>query len=237
MAPHGEWSFKTNHTKTGTLQRESNALAWRRIARTTKTIPTGEIDAEILLMFSVLIIIIIIIIKYISIIYQDCTQVPRPMDEHTFYNEYKVILHAFYSSLDRFKLEDQLFAAQWIWWLASIIQFTEIWIYYRYYKIFPSDCIKNCKITPLNMVTESFVLDSDIPNIQLDSDMECCSILVTKETSEARSILPATRKTRYGKVVKSVNLSNKELRKRYAGRNKRQLQEIWAPLSKDGLIW
>jgi len=49
------------------------------------TIPTCKIAAEILFSFQFLLI-IIIIIKYINIIYYDCTGFPQPMVVHTFNN-------------------------------------------------------------------------------------------------------------------------------------------------------
>jgi len=57
-------------------------------------------------------------------------QFPQPMTEHRFNNKYNVILCALSLLPDRFHMEDQLFAAQYIWWLASIIQYMEILIYY-----------------------------------------------------------------------------------------------------------
>jgi len=60
---------------------------------------------------------------------------------HNLNNEYDVIVYTLSVLLDRLETEDQLSAAQCIWWLASIIQFTEILIYYRRYKVFPSDYV------------------------------------------------------------------------------------------------
>jgi len=71
--------------------------------------------------------------------------------------------------LDWFKKANQLFAAQCIWWLASIIQFTEVLIYYHQYNIFPSDYIKNLRVTPSPdkpanrlLIPESDILELDI---------------------------------------------------------------------------
>jgi len=63
--------------------------------------------------FSVLI--NIIITQYISIIYWNILQFPRPMTEHKFNNEYDVILSTLSLQLDHFENEDQLCAAQCIW--------------------------------------------------------------------------------------------------------------------------
>ena len=51
-----------------------------------------------------------------------------PIVEYKFINEYEVILWALSYQLGCFEKEDQLFAAQWMSWLACIIQFTEILI-------------------------------------------------------------------------------------------------------------
>jgi len=101
---------------------------------------------------------------------------PRPMNELEFQNEWDIILFTLSLLLDRFEKEHQLFAAQCIWWLASVIQFTEIWIYYQHYKIFPSDYFKNPGITLLDQPGEGTdtVPDSDIPELNLDSDQGQC---------------------------------------------------------------
>jgi len=44
------------------------------------------------------------------------------MTEYKFNNEYNVILYTLSLLLDCFESEDQHFAAQYTWWLASIIQ-------------------------------------------------------------------------------------------------------------------
>jgi len=78
--------------------------------------------------------------------------------------------------LDHFKKDDQLFAAQCIWWLASIIQFTEILVYYRHYKIFPSNFIVNWVVTLLRSIVpeRSLIPEPDIPVLKLynNSDSE-----------------------------------------------------------------
>ena len=68
---------------------------------------------------------------------------------HKFNTEYNIILCTFSILLDQFKKEDQIIAAQCIWWLASIIEVTEILIYYRQYRLFPSDYVKNLAVTAL----------------------------------------------------------------------------------------
>jgi len=97
---------------------------------------------------------------------------PCPMVEHKINNEYDVILCALYLLLDCFEMQEQLFATQCIWWLASIIQFTEIFVYYRHYKIFPSDYINNLVVTPIpdQVPEEILVPESDTPLLDLAID-------------------------------------------------------------------
>jgi len=92
------------------------------------------------------------------------------MVNHTFDNDYDVILWAFSALLDRFEKEDESFAAQCIWWLASIIQFTEILTYYRQYKIFPSEYLGDCIVSPLPDKKVRLIPEDDIPELSLDSD-------------------------------------------------------------------
>ena len=87
------------------------------------------------------------------------------MVEHKFNNKYDLILCTGSLLLDCSKREDRLIAGPCIWWLASIILFTEIITFYHYYKIFPSDYVINLKVTPLpSQVSEEMVVpESDIP--------------------------------------------------------------------------
>ena len=60
------------------------------------------------------------------------------MTKYTFDNEYDVIIFALSIILDQLEWKDHLFATQCIWWLASIIQYSDILLFYRRHKIFPS---------------------------------------------------------------------------------------------------
>jgi len=100
----------------------------------------------------------------ISSIYWNRMQLPCPMNDINFNNKYDMIIFAVSELLDRFEKEDKLFAAQCIWWLASIIQFTEIFTYYWQYNMFPSDYIKNDVVTPL---LEWSVEGSFVPQFQI----------------------------------------------------------------------
>jgi len=61
-----------------------------------------------------------------------------------------------------------------IWWLASIIQFTEILSYYGHYKIFPLDYSKDFVVTPLTQPNpdKELSFNSDISLIVISDDSE-----------------------------------------------------------------
>jgi len=67
-----------------------------------------------------------------------------------------------------------LFAAQCIWWLATIIQITEILSYNRHYGIFPSDYLDNCEVPPLpSQLPEGMMIpESNIPALESDNDRD-----------------------------------------------------------------
>lgn len=78
--------------------------------------------------------------------------------------------------LDHFEKDDQLFAAQCIWWLTSKIKFTEILIYYRHYRILPSDYVHNLDVSPLperakvgSMIQGSQIQALDINESEIES--------------------------------------------------------------------
>jgi len=66
--------------------------------------------------------------------------------------------------------DDQLFPVQCIWWLASIIKFTEILTYYRHYKVFLSEYVVNQVVTPLpqNQLDDQLIPESDIPLLDIN---------------------------------------------------------------------
>jgi len=98
------------------------------------------------------------------------------MTTREFTNDYDIIIYAFFLLIHWFKKEDNIFVAQCIWWLASIIQYTEVLTYYFDYQIFPSEYLRDCIVTPLLQKDNSgtIVPDSDIPEIDLhlNSDIE-----------------------------------------------------------------
>lgn len=167
------------------------------------------------------------------------------MTEHTFNNEHNVILCSVSILLDRFERENQLFAAQCTWWLASIIQFTEVLIYYRHYEIFPSDYIKNLVVTPLLDWLPSEEMNSESNIAQLNF----ATVIITPakgsyiEHPSRKKYLPkelnnnlSIDRTRSGKVFKPERLKQKDLRKGYPGFSNKQLAEGRKSLQKDGLI-
>jgi len=173
------------------------------------------------------------------------------MSEHKFNNEYDVILWTIFLLLDRFEKEDQLFTAQCIWWLASMIQFMEILIYYRHYQIFPSDYVINCVVTPLSGSQGNKIPEGDIPESSLERklilnplkevDSESPEGSYTEHPSRMKYLQKESsespiNKTRSGKVFKPHKLEQKELKKRYPGWSNKQLQMIPDSLWKHGLI-
>jgi len=87
------------------------------------------------------------------------------MVEHKFHNEYGILLCTVSLVLDHFERDDQLFAAQCVWWLATIIRFTEILIYYLHYKVFPSEYVNDLGVSPLTNpgIAGSLIPASEIP--------------------------------------------------------------------------
>jgi len=125
--------------------------------------------------------------------------------------------------LDRFEKEDRLFAKQCIWRLASIIQFTDILIYYWHYRIFRSDYGKNLVVMPLRnrLPSEEMIPESNI--LELHSAMDIITTpferryidhpsrkkFLPKESSNNSSI----NRTQTDKVFKPERLKQKDLRK------------------------
>jgi len=73
-------------------------------------------------------------------------------------------------------MDDNIFATQCIWWLASVIQYTERLKYYFEYQLFPSDYLRDCTVTPLinPVVNRSIVSEFIIPDLNRNylSDIE-----------------------------------------------------------------
>jgi len=93
------------------------------------------------------------------------------MHEHKFDNQYKVIIFALSNILDQLERKDQIFAAQCDWWLASIIQYTEILLFYRQFNIFPLYWVTNCIVTPLPGVNTEEYSEQDIPELGLAEEI------------------------------------------------------------------
>jgi len=157
------------------------------------------------------------------------------MPEHKFDNEYDVIIFALSVIFDQLEKNDHIFAAQYIWWLASIIQYMEILLFYRQYNIFLSYYVKNWIVTPLPKVNKGAELEQEIFELQLAE-----VILEKSDSSTLRRNSATTRRiiwsTRSGKVFKPHKVRQKLLAESYPGQSNTQLQEIQNSLRKDGLI-
>lgn len=89
------------------------------------------------------------------------------MPEYTSDTEYDLIIFTLSIILDQLERKDQLFDAQCMWWLASIIQYTEILHFYRRYKSFPSYYVKNQIATPLPAVNKDVQPGQEITELDL----------------------------------------------------------------------
>ena len=96
-------------------------------------------------------------------------QFPHPMTRQEFTSKYDIITYAFFLLIQWFQKEDNIFAAQCIWWLASIVQYTEILKYSFDYQIFPSEYVRDCIVKPLPQKDDNRTLasESDIPALDL----------------------------------------------------------------------
>jgi len=93
--------------------------------------------------------------------------------------------------MNRFEKENQLFATECVWWLASLIQCTEILTYFHQYNEFPSD--HNMEPRSNNAQTNS-VVTSEGDNSQTlptNSDSQessnYCHHILTRSQTIARS--------------------------------------------------
>jgi len=97
-------------------------------------------------------------------------QFAHPMVERTFQNNYDIIVFGLSLLLRQSQKQHNIFAGHCVWWLASIIQYTEIFKYYLEYQIFQSDYNRDCIVTTLpSLVNEMVVVpEFDIPPLDLD---------------------------------------------------------------------
>jgi len=130
-------------------------------------------------------------------------QLPHPMVEYKLDNEYNIMMFASSSLRDWFEKDYWLLAAKCIWWVVSIIQFTEILINYRHYKLFPSEVIRDCYVTPLPQTASKkmAIPESDIRLFDIGHDSDCEGYL-----SQA-TILPRNRPSKLSSTTHSGNLS------------------------------
>jgi len=157
------------------------------------------------------------------------------MPGHKFNNEYDMIIFALSTILNQLERQNQIFAAQCIWWLASIIQYMEILLFYWRYQIFPSYYVKNCIVTPLPAVNEEVQPEKEIPELDLAEGIieESEHQSLQGDLATPRTVLGSTRSRR---VFKPQKLKQKELKQWYPRRSNKQLQMIRDSLRTDGLI-
>jgi len=157
------------------------------------------------------------------------------MPEYKFNNEHDMIIFALSAILDQLERKDQLFAARCVWWLASIIQDTNMLLFYRRYNIFPSYYVKNCIVTPTSEANKGVLSDQELPELELaESSIEDSEHLsLRSKPNTTKTVLEITRS---GRVFKPQKLNQKELKRRYPGRSNKQVQAIRNSLRKDCLI-
>jgi len=150
------------------------------------------------------------------------------MTEHKFNNKSDNILYAVSLLLDQFQREDRVFAAQCIWWLASIIQFMEIVTYYQCYKLFPSDYVNNLVVTH-SLKQETLIPESDIPKLDIH-DSICQSDNGSRWSNPQWQPKKPSQlnTTRSGKVFKNTksHYSNSEIQSGFRKHNVKQFNII-----------
>jgi hypothetical protein len=115
------------------------------------------------------------------------------MPKYSFNNEYDIVIWTFSYLLHRFEDSGNLFAAQCIWWIASLIKLTNVVAYYHLHKIFPSEhhnqpkessvsntrdsrtTKQNWDISPLDLNEAKESVDRDIESVLSDHELEQCS--------------------------------------------------------------
>jgi len=168
------------------------------------------------------------------------------MTDKKFANDHDIIGYTFVLLIQQFQKEDNIFAAQCTWWLASIIQYTEILKFYLEYQVFPSEYVSDLVVTPLpdRVFKEKVVLDNNISeldlaeeNLAISSEKDYINHLLRKKflPKVSSSQLPINQ-TRSRKILKPQKIEWKVLAKRYPGKTNTQPQQIRDSLRKDGLL-
>jgi hypothetical protein len=114
----------------------------------------------------------------------------------TFNNDHDIFIGTLSTLLDEFEKGSQLFAAQWIWWLASIVGYTDVLIYYRQYKIFPSDYLASKEKDS----QKPAIIDNnyDIPYVSLDNDKS------VEDLNETRNQYPDVHSSRRSNLLSDL---------------------------------
>jgi len=134
------------------------------------------------------------------------------MNNLMFNNKYDVTLCALSLLLDHSKKEDQLFAAQCIWWLASIIQFTEILTYYQLYNIFPSDYLNNAIVTLTLSQSDKGLVVPEIEILILDITTEIAEQNFNQAAvhSSTKKLLPDYRDYHHNNKKRTIHTTQSE---------------------------
>jgi hypothetical protein len=117
------------------------------------------------------------------------------MPKHSFDNKYNIVIWTFSHLLHGFEDSANLFVAQCIWWIASLVKLTDVLAYYHQYNIFVSEylnrlressisntwdsptTIQNRDISPLDLpLAEELAVSNNEP-VSLDPGLEECSEL------------------------------------------------------------
>jgi len=166
------------------------------------------------------------------------------MTERKFLNDYNIIVYAFALLIRQFQKENNIFAAQCVWRLASIIQYTEILRFYFECQAFPSEYVRDLVVTPLpdRPSKNIFIPTDNISELDLaEENIAEFSGRSFIEHPSRKKFLPKkssshSNQTRSGKTSKLQRIMQKTLAKRNPGKTDKQLQQIRESLRKDGLI-
>jgi len=145
------------------------------------------------------------------------------MPKYSFDNEYDILIWTFSYLLHRFEDSKNVFAAQCIWWIAGLVELTDVLVYFHRYNIFPSEYHNQLKesstnnkrdspttgqnrdISPLDLAsievlpvsnTESVASNSG-PEESSQSDSDYVDTRVQRVVSETNQYLAESRRLRH----------------------------------------
>jgi len=152
-------------------------------------------------------------------------QCPCNMTKREFSNDYDIIVYALTLLIRRFQNEDNIFAAQCIWWLASIIQYTDQLRFNFEYQVFPSEYVRDCAVTPFpdQLHKEMIFLEDTISELDLaeKNNAESSGGNYIEHPSrkmflpEESGLHSSIGSTRIGRVIKLQKINQRTLAKTY----------------------